>query len=100
MWMLNIIDLLTDAEIYEQQRLMLSLKSTLVVKVQTRSREMAWEVATEFTVSDLSDLVTSITNEKGSLFCNGTELDNRLMLGYVRSYIWRNIDIFTIELVS
>jgi hypothetical protein len=99
MWMLSIIDMLTDAEMEEQQRLLINLQSTLVVKVVSNLGEHAWEVPCEFTVNDLLDLVYLITNQKGSIACAGSTLDARFMLGFVRLYIWRKIDMLTLELI-
>jgi hypothetical protein len=99
MWMLSIIDMLSDSEIDEQQRLLLNLNSTLVVKVKTKSQEMAWEVPSEFTVKDLKDLVDKMVNVRGEVTCDGGMLDSRLMLGFVRLYIWRKNDMLTIELI-
>ena len=98
MWVLSILDMMTDEEIFEQQKRLINLQSTLVVKVVTKIGEHAWEVSCEFTVSDLVDLVFIATNEKGKIFCNGSQLDPRLMLGFVRLYIWRKIDLLTLEL--
>ena len=91
--------MLTDSEIAEQQKLLLNLKSTLVVKVRTSKADYAWEVSCEFTVNDLVDLVFLITSQKGSVYCNESLLDNRLMLGFVRLFIWRKIDMLTVELI-
>ena len=39
--MISIMDMLTDSEIAEQQKLLLNLKSTLVVKVRTSKADYA-----------------------------------------------------------
>ncbi|OMJ79282.1 hypothetical protein SteCoe_20751 [Stentor coeruleus] len=99
MWMLGIIDLLTDEEMDEQQRTLVNLKSTLVVKVISKLGEHAWEVPCGFTVNDLKDLVCMMTSQTGTFMCDGSMLDTRLMLGFVRLYIWRKIDLLTVELI-
>ena len=99
MWMLSIMDMLTDKEISEQQKLLLNLRSTLVVKVQSKLGDFAWEVPCEFTGNDLVDLVRIKTNQQGRMHCNSAELDLRLMLGFVRLYVWRQPDLLTIELL-
>ncbi|OMJ72808.1 hypothetical protein SteCoe_28672 [Stentor coeruleus] len=98
MCMIGIIDMLTDTEMDEQQRTLINLQSTLVVKVITEFEQYAWEVPCEFTVNDLKDLVFTITKQAGNFVCNGNPLDTRLMLGFVRLYIWRKSDILTVNL--
>lgn len=98
MCMIGIIDMLTDAEMDEQQRTLINLQSTLVVKVISEVGQYAWEVPSEFTVNDLKDLVFMITKQAGNFMCNGNTLDTRLMLGFVRLYIWRKSDILTVNL--
>jgi hypothetical protein len=99
MWMLSIIDMLTDTELAEQQKLLINLQSTLVVKVQSKLGDCAWEVPCEFTVKDLLDLVYLVTAQKGTIHCNGNDLDPRLMLGFVRLYLWRKTDMVSVELI-
>ena len=99
MWMLNIIDMLSDSEVDEQQRLLLNLNSTLVVKVRVKTQELAWEVPCEFTVKDLKDLVSQMADANGEVVCDGGCLDPRLMLGFVRLFIWRKNDMLTVEVI-
>ena len=99
MWMLSVMDMMTDKEISEQQKLLLNLRSTLVVKVQSKLGDFAWEVPCEFTGKDLVDLVRISTNQQGIMYCNSVEIDLRLMLGFVRSYVWRKADLLTVEMI-
>jgi len=99
MWMLSILDMLSDSEMDQQQRLLVNVHSTLVVKVKIKFEELAWEVPCEFTVKDLMDLIEMVTKKKGEISCNGSSLDLRFMLGFVRLYIWRKNDMLTVELI-
>lgn len=99
MWMLSILDMLSDSEMDQQQRLLVNVHSTLVVKVNIGFEQLAWEVPCEFTVKDLMDLIEMVTKTKGEIFCNGSSLDLRFMLGFVRLYIWRKNDMLTVELI-
>lgn len=100
MWVLSIIDMLSDSELDQQQRLLINVQSTLVVKVKITIDELAWEVPCEFTVKDLMDLIEMVTKKRGEIFCNGELLDTRFMLGFVRLYIWRKNDMLTVELIE
>lgn len=99
MWMLSIIDMLTDKEISDQQKVLLNLKSTLVVKVHSLLGDYAWEVPCEFTVNDLVDLVRIATGQQGMIACDENLIDPRLMLGFVKLYVWRKDDVLTVKLV-
>lgn len=100
MWVLSIIDMLSDSELDQQQRLLINVQSTLVVKVRLTIDELAWEVPCEFTVKDLMDLIEMVARKKGEIYCNGELLDTRFMLGFVRLYIWRKNDMLTVELIE
>ena len=97
--MLSMMGILSDKEIYDQQKLLINLQSTLVVKVQSKLGDYAWEVPCEFSVGDLTELVNIATNQVGNLQCDSNLIDHRLMLGFVRLYVWRKIDLLTLELI-